>query len=143
MCSLSHVDLRMLKPFPQCLLVFRVPVTKDMVSEIFDLSKKKSAFDITTLAVMAFQILLFLILPTTLKRWLFLFLFLGWRAGYNAGLGYLLKQQSDRRALVVWAREKGIFDKNRGNPWYGWLKVELSAKMGKDYQFHVSWPGNR
>jgi len=108
-----------------------------MVSELFDMSKKKSAFDVVTLAVMAFQILLYLVLPTTFKQWLFLFLFLGWRAGYNAGLGYLLKQQSDRRALVVWAREKGIFDKNRHNPWYEWLKVDLSAKMGKDYQFEV------
>lgn len=117
--------------------IFRVPVTMDMVSEIFDMSKRKSAFDVITLAVMAFQILLFLILPTGFKRWLFLFLFLGWRAGYNAGLGYLLKQQSERRALVVWAREKGIFDKTRGNPWYDWLKVELSAKMDKDYNFET------
>ncbi|KAF9353259.1 phosphatidylethanolamine N-methyltransferase [Mortierella sp. NVP85] len=118
--------------------IFRVPTTQDMVSELFDMSKKKSAFDVVTLAVMAFQILLYLVLPTNFKRWLFLFLFLGWRAGYNAGLGYLLKQQSDRRALVVWAREKGIFDKNRHNPWYEWLKVELSAKMDKDYQFDAA-----
>ncbi|KAF8932158.1 phosphatidylethanolamine N-methyltransferase [Dissophora ornata] len=115
--------------------IFRVPVTKDMVSELFDMSKKKSAFDVITLAVMAFQILLFLILPSTLKRWLFLFLFLFWRVGYNAGLGYLLKLQSDRRALVAWAREKGIFDQRRGSPWYEWLKVELSNKMDKDYSF--------
>ncbi|KAG0366159.1 phospholipid methyltransferase-domain-containing protein [Gamsiella multidivaricata] len=115
--------------------IFRVPVTKDMVSELFDMSKKKSAFDIITLAVMGVQVLLFFALPLVVRRWLFLFLFLGWRAGYNAGLGYLLKIQSERRALVAWAREKGIFDKNRKSPWYGWLKVELSCKMGSDYQF--------
>ncbi|KAG0203149.1 phosphatidylethanolamine N-methyltransferase [Mortierella sp. GBA30] len=115
--------------------IFRVPVTKDMVTEIFDMSKKKSAFDIITLAVMAFQTLLFFTLPTTVKRWLFLALFLFWRAGYNAGLGYLLKLQSERRGLVAWAREKGIFDKSRGGPWYEWLKNELSCKMESDYDF--------
>jgi len=120
-----------------CYVVFRVPVTKDMVSEIFDMSKKKSAFDILTLAVMGLQILLFLTLPTTLKRWLFLFLFIFWRAGYNAGLGYLLKLQSERRGLVALAREKGVFDKDRGGAWYSWLKEELSCKMEADYDFDV------
>ncbi|KAF9386429.1 phosphatidylethanolamine N-methyltransferase [Mortierella sp. AD011] len=118
-------------------IIFRVPATKDMVSELFDMSKKKSAFDLITLAVMGFQIFLFFTLPTAWKRWLFLFLFLFWRAGYNAGLGYLLKLQSERRALVAWAREKGIFDESRGNPWYEWLKVELSCKMEADYNFET------
>ncbi|KAG0296950.1 phosphatidylethanolamine N-methyltransferase, partial [Dissophora globulifera] len=80
--------------------IFRVPATKDMVSELFDLSKRK--------------------------------------AGYNAGLGYLLKLQSDRHALVAWAKGKGIFDKTRGGAWYDWLKEELSCKMGKDYQFETA-----
>jgi hypothetical protein len=109
-----------------------------MVSEIFDMSKKKSAFDVLTLAVMAGQIFLFFSLPTKVKRFLFLLIFIFWRAGYNAGLGYLLKLQSERRGLVAWAREAGIFDKNRGNPWYDWLKVELSCKMESDYDFDVS-----
>lgn len=118
--------------------VFKVPVTKDMVSEIFNMSKKKSAFDVLTLAVMAGQIFLFFSLPTKVKRLLFFFIFIFWRAGYNAGLGYLLKLQSERRGLVAWAREAGIFDKNKGNPWYDWLKVELSCKMEADYDFDVS-----
>jgi len=109
-----------------------------MISEIFDMSKKKSAFDILTLAVMAGQIFLFFSLPTIVKRFLFLFIFFFWRAGYNAGLGYLLKLQSERRGLVAWAREAGIFDKNGGNPWYDWLKVELGCKMEADYDFDVS-----
>ncbi|KAF9432528.1 phosphatidylethanolamine N-methyltransferase [Entomortierella beljakovae] len=115
--------------------IFRVPFTKDMVSELFDMSKKKSAFDVITLAVMGIQVFLFLTLPTRWKRWLFLILFVFWRAGYNAGLGYLLKIQSDRRALVAWARGKGIFDKTKGGPWYERLKVELSSKMDADYNF--------
>ncbi|KAG0230313.1 phosphatidylethanolamine N-methyltransferase [Actinomortierella wolfii] len=115
--------------------IFQVPATKDMLSEIFDLSKKKSAFDIITLAVMGFQILLFFTLNTSIKRWLFLVLFIFWRASYNAGLGYLLKLQSERRGLVAWAREKGIFDKTRGGGWYDWLKEELSCKMQDDYDF--------
>ncbi|KAK3806145.1 MAG: phospholipid methyltransferase-domain-containing protein [Linnemannia elongata] len=117
--------------------IFRVPVTKDMLSEIFDMSKKKSAFDIMTLAVMAFQIFLFFTLPTSVKRWLFLVLFVFWRAGYNAGLGYLLKLQSERRGLVAWAKEKGIFDKKRGGAWYDWLNQELSCKMDADYDFET------
>ncbi|KAG0262475.1 phosphatidylethanolamine N-methyltransferase [Actinomortierella ambigua] len=115
--------------------IFEVPATKDMVSEIFDLGKKKSAFDIATLAVMGVQVLLFFTLRTSIKRWLFLVLFIFWRASYNAGLGYLLKLQSERRGLVAWAREKGIFDKTRGGPWYDWLKNELSCKMQGDYKF--------
>ncbi|KAF8928564.1 phosphatidylethanolamine N-methyltransferase [Dissophora ornata] len=118
--------------------IFRVPVTKDMLSEIFDMSKKKSAFDILTLAVMGFQILMFFTLPTYIKRWLFLVLFIFWRAGYNAGLGYLLKLQSERRGLVAWAKEKGIFDKTHGGGWYEWLKQELSCKMDSDYDFDSS-----
>ncbi|KAF9414265.1 phosphatidylethanolamine N-methyltransferase [Podila epigama] len=84
---------------------------------------------------MAVQIFLFFSLPTTVKRFLFLIIFTFWRAGYNAGLGYLLKLQSERRGLVAWARGSGIFDKNSGNPWYDWLKVELSCKMESDYDF--------
>lgn len=108
-----------------------------MLSEIFDMRKKKSAFDIMTLAVMGVQIFLFFTLPTNVKRFLFLVLFVFWRAGYNAGLGYLLKLQSERRGLVAWAKEKGIFDKSSGSPWYDWLKVELSCKMDADYDFEV------
>ena len=109
-----------------------------MLSEIFDMGKKKSAFDLLTLAVMGVQILMFFTLPTYITRWLFLVLFLFWRAGYNVGLGYLLKLQSERRGLVAWAREMGIFDKKRGGGWYGWLKQELSCKMDSDYDFDVS-----
>ncbi|KAF9338404.1 phosphatidylethanolamine N-methyltransferase [Podila minutissima] len=118
--------------------IFKVPVTKDMVSEIFDMSKKKSVFDVLTLAVMAGQIFLFFSLPTKVKQLLFFFIFIFWRAGYNAGLGYLLKLQSERRGLVACARESGIFDKNKGNPWYDWLKVELSCKMEADYDFDTA-----
>ncbi|KAI1313856.1 phosphatidylethanolamine N-methyltransferase [Mortierella claussenii] len=115
--------------------IFRVPVTKDMLSEIFDTGKKKSAFDLLTLAVMGVQILLFFTLSTSVKRWLFLALFVFWRAGYNAGLGYLLKLQSERKGLVALAKEHGIFDKKRGGAWYDWLKQELSCKMEADYDF--------
>ncbi|KAF9932021.1 phosphatidylethanolamine N-methyltransferase [Linnemannia zychae] len=117
--------------------IFRVPVTKDMVTEIFDMSKRKSVFDVITLVVMGVQILLFFTLPTSLKRWLFLVLFVFWRVAYNAGLGYLLVMQSNRRGLVALAREKGIFDKTRRSPWYDWLKEELSCKMESDYDFET------
>jgi len=52
-------------------IVFIVPQTKDMLTSVFDPSARKSLFDIFTLSVMALQIILFLFLPTSTSRWLF------------------------------------------------------------------------
>src|SRR6185436_13003930 len=87
-------------------IVFIVPQTKDMLTSVFDPSTRKSLFDILTLSVMAFQITLFLFLPTSTSRWLFLGLFVFFRLAYNCGLGLLLKMQSDKQALVNWAKKK-------------------------------------
>ncbi|CAG8455816.1 2660_t:CDS:10 [Acaulospora morrowiae] len=118
--------------------VFQVPQTSDMLTSVFTLSTRKSAFDTITLVVISSQILLFFILPSSIRRWIFLILFIFWRVSYNAGLGALLKYQSDRRGLVLWAKRKKIFDKEKGGKWYTFLKEELTVKMGDDYDFDTA-----
>ena len=121
-------------------IVFIVPQTKDMLTSVFDPSARKSLFDILTLSVMALQIILFLFLPTSTSRWLFLGLFIFFRLAYNFGLGLLLKMQSDKKALVNWVKRKKLF-KKEGSELSEFFKRELSVKMGDDYHFEVSWLG--
>ncbi|KAL1922139.1 uncharacterized protein VTP21DRAFT_10781 [Calcarisporiella thermophila] len=108
--------------------VFRVPETHDMLRSLFSLSSKKSFFDFLILGVMVTQIMFFLILPSTLRQYFFLTVFLLWRAAYNGGLGYLLKRQSERNLLVRVVKRWGLLEKE-------WVRRELIAKMGKDYKF--------
>ncbi|KAF7728894.1 phosphatidylethanolamine N-methyltransferase [Apophysomyces ossiformis] len=113
--------------------VFRVPVTREMVTALLDPKQKKGFFDIMVLATMAVEIGLFFLLPSGWKTGVFLGLFMFWRVAYNVGLGALLKYQSDQRGLVSLAKKYKLFQP--GHPWYGWLKRELSLKMGEDYDF--------
>ncbi|KAK9685452.1 phosphatidylethanolamine N-methyltransferase, variant 2, partial [Basidiobolus ranarum] len=106
-----------------------------MLTTLFDPNVEKSAFDYLTLGVLCFQALLFFILPSGFRKYFFLVVFLLWRTAYNLGLGLLLKYQSDKRGLVSLARKKGIFDKKKGGKYYAWIKKDLTAKMGKDYDF--------
>ena len=48
--------------------------------------------------------------------------------------------QSDKKALVNWAKRKKIF-KKEGSELSEFFKRELSVKMGDDYHFEVSWLG--
>ncbi|SRR6266498_2580003 len=107
-----------------------------MLTTVFDTKAKKSAFDIFTFTVIGCQVMLFFVLPTSTSKWLFFFLFLFWRTAYNGGLGMLLKYQSDTRGLVLWVKRKKLFNKESGKV-YSFLKKELSAKMGSDYDFEV------
>nr|CAG8454112.1 3673_t:CDS:10 [Entrophospora candida] len=59
------------------------------------------------------------------------------KCAYNMGLGWLLKYQSDKRGLVIWAKRNNIFHK-KNLKWYPLLKKELSTKMGDDYDFDDS-----
>lgn len=108
-----------------------------MVSSLFDPWTAKSFFDLLTLGMMALQIILFLMLPVHVKRGLFLVIFLAWRSSYNIGLGYLLKWQSEKKGLVMWAKRKGWFDERKNPKVYRWLRRELSVKMGPDYHYEV------
>ncbi|KAI8073022.1 phospholipid methyltransferase-domain-containing protein [Gongronella butleri] len=104
-----------------------------MVQTLMDPKKKKSFFDYLTLGIMGVQIFLFFVLDTRVKQFLFLFLFAFWRLAYNAGLGVLLKYQSDSRGLVELAKHLQIFEPE--SKWYHWLRRQLSAKMEDDYDF--------
>ncbi|KAI8143674.1 phospholipid methyltransferase-domain-containing protein [Fennellomyces sp. T-0311] len=116
-------------------LVFRVPATRDMVTALLNPKEKKSFFDILTLGAMAIEIGLYFVLPSWFKQPLFIFIFMFWRLAYNAGLGALLKYQSDSKGLVRLATHYKIFDKEANPKLYRWLQVQLSMKMGDDYDF--------
>ena len=120
-------------------VVFRVPATRDMVTALLNPKEKKSFFDLLTLGAMGIEAALFFFLPTWLKQPLFIVIFLFWRLAYNAGLGVLLKYQSDSKGLVRLATQYKIFDKEANPKMYRWLQVQLSMKMGEDYDFAVGW----
>jgi len=110
---------------------FKVPHTVDMLATVFDTKAKKSAFDILTFVVIGCQVVLFFVLPASTSKLLFLFLFLFWRTAYNAGLGILLKYQSDKRGLVLWVKRKRFFNKEKGGKIYLFLKKRIERKDGQ------------
>lgn len=109
-----------------------------MVANLLNPKIKKGVFDWLTLGTMAIEIGLFFVLPCWAKRALFLFIFFFWRLAYNAGLGILLKYQSDSRGLVRLAKKYQLFDRDANPTAYHWLQHQLSIKMGDDYDFAVS-----
>ncbi|KAK9450833.1 phospholipid methyltransferase-domain-containing protein [Limtongia smithiae] len=121
--------------------VFPVPVTEDMVTALFDPSKPKSLADILTLTILTSYVILLFVLPSSIRKWVFLAIYTVSRLSYNGGLGYLLYQQSFHRRLTQWAAQSQIFAKPGPNAGYlkrttySLVKRELSTKMGKDYKF--------
>ena len=121
-------------------LVFTVPQTHDMVSQLLSPSQPKNLSDVLVLAVLGIHILAAYFLPSSLQVPLFAVIFLFWRACYNVGIGYLLHIQSYHRRLVAWAKKSKIFvdPKTGGNPHpmlYKLLKREMETKIPKDYKF--------
>lgn len=121
--------------------VFRVPATRDMVTGLVNPREKKSFFDLLTLGTMICEISLLFLLPRWASQVFFIMVFFFWRLGYNAGLGALLKYQSDSRGLVRLAKKYKIFDQEANPKVYRWLNNQLSMKMGDDYDFAVSGSG--
>ncbi|KAI7880063.1 hypothetical protein K492DRAFT_130620 [Lichtheimia hyalospora FSU 10163] len=115
--------------------VFRVPATRDMVTGLVNPREKKSFFDLLTLGTMIFEVGLLFLLPAWASQVFFIMVFFFWRLGYNAGLGALLKYQSDSRGLVRLAKKYKIFDQEANPKVYRWLNNQLSMKMGDDYDF--------
>ncbi|PSN62282.1 phosphatidylethanolamine N-methyltransferas-like protein [Corynespora cassiicola Philippines] len=120
--------------------VFIVPHTHDMVSQLLSPSQPKNLSDAVVLAVLAGHILTLYILPQRARIPVFAAIFLFWRAAYNAGIGWLLNEQSNHNRLVLWAKNSHILDKPEGgkNPHptlYGLLKREMETKIPKDYRF--------
>lgn len=119
--------------------MFKIPQTHDMLSSLFDPRLPKSHIDILTLSLLALQVVLFVSLPLSVSRYFFMVYFAMWRLAYNAGLGYVLRQQSETKWIVRTVVRQGWMDEERRPKVYKWITSELSAKMGKDYDFKVGF----
>ncbi|KAK6533327.1 phosphatidylethanolamine N-methyltransferase [Orbilia ellipsospora] len=116
--------------------VFVVPQTHDMVSTLLSPKEPKNLSDLLVLGVLAFHISLLFILPQWSLKPVFMFLFLFWRAGYNLGIGLLLRSQSKYKQLVYWAGKWKIFDEKAHPRLYAFIKREISTKIpSEDYDF--------
>ena len=121
-------------------IVFIVPQTHDMVSQLFSPSQPKNASDILVVAILGLHILTLYFLPAILRIPAFAVIFLFWRACYNVGIGYLLHLQSHHWRLVAWAKQSRIFvnPTTGDNPhpiMYYLLKREMETKIPEDYKF--------
>ena len=121
-------------------LVFIVPQTHDMVSQLLSPSQPKNLSDLVVLAVLAGLILLLYALPKSARKPAFAVVFLFWRAAYNAGIGWLLHMQSNHNRLVLWAKNSHIFENpdqgtNKHHTLYKLLKREMETKIPSDYKF--------
>lgn len=117
-----------------------MPETHDMVSQLLSPREPKNVSDLIILATLAFLIAALYWLPSSIRVPAFGVTFLFWRACYNAGIGWLLEQQSHHKKLVLWAKKSGIFEKPESgkNPHpavYRLMKRELETKIPKDYKF--------
>lgn len=119
-----------------CLIsVFQVPHTHDVLSSMFNPTKPKSFLDVVVLAVLALQVILYMLMPPSIRRPVYLAIFLLWRTAYDLGLGYLLREQSVRRAIIGWVKDHRIFDPEYKPKRYAFIRRQLSDKMGDDYDF--------
>ncbi|KAL8830841.1 MAG: hypothetical protein Q9170_005549 [Blastenia crenularia] len=121
-------------------VVFTVPQTHDMVSQLLSPSQPKNISDLFVLAILGILILGCYLVPSSIRVPLYAIIFLSWRAGYNVGIGYLLHIQSHHRKLVAWAKRWRIFvDPQTGNnphpTLYNILRREMETKIPKDYKF--------
>ncbi|KAK8079821.1 phosphatidylethanolamine n-methyltransferase [Apiospora hydei] len=121
-------------------VVFTVPTTHDMVSQLLDPRQPKNLSDAVVLAILAAHIALLYLLPASVKQYVFGAVFLLWRASYNLGIGLLLRAQSNDNKLVIWAQKWKLFVNpatgENPRPWlFRLLKKELEAKIPEDYQF--------
>lgn len=115
--------------------VFKIPQTHNMLTSLFDPRTPKSNIDLLTLFLLGLQLVLFVSLSRPTARIFFGFYFAMWRLAYNAGLGYVLKRQSETRWIVRTVKRNGWFDEKRQPKIAQWAKNELKKKMGKDYDF--------
>jgi phosphatidylethanolamine N-methyltransferase len=135
MCKLLVVaENRVLITF---FLVFKVPTTHDVLT-LFDPRYPKSHFDFLNLFLLGSQLVLFAILPRQAARVFFLFYFALWRGAYDAGLGWVLTQQSKKKWIVRIVQHYGWLDETRNPAARDWVRRQLQGKMGKDYNFDVS-----
>lgn len=120
-------------------VVFTVPTTHDMVSQLLDPREPKNLSDRIVLAVLAIHIVTLYMVPDTIACPLFAVVFLFWRTSYNLGIGILLRLQSNENKLVAWAQKWKLFENpttgKNPRPWlYKLLKRELETKIPEDYK---------
>jgi phosphatidylethanolamine N-methyltransferase len=111
-----------------------------MVSQLLSPYEAKNLSDCIILGALAGLVLTLYVLPSSARVPVFAVIFLFWRAAYNAGIGWLLRHQSNHNRLVRWAKNSHIFEKPETgrNPHprlYQLLKSEMETKIPKDYKF--------
>ena len=111
-----------------------------MVSQLFDPMQPKNASDIAIVTVLGFMCTLFYLLPPKWRIRVFAVIFIFWRLCYNAGIGWLLHNQSHYKRLTLWAKNSKIFENpktgNQRHPTlWKFLKREMEAKIPEDYKF--------
>ncbi|PWW72474.1 phosphatidylethanolamine N-methyltransferase [Tuber magnatum] len=112
--------------------IFVVPQTHDMVSTLLSPRQPKNLSDILILVILAIHIILLFLLPPSLQPSVLGCLFVLWRTSYNFGIGYLLRNQSNHKRLVWWARKSGIFDAKRNPRICALVKHEIEAKISDE-----------
>lgn len=79
--------------------LFKVPVTNDMVQQLFDPNLKKSHFDYLIVLTLLSNCFIYYFLPENYKIITFIGFYLFWRLCYNVGIGILLYYQSKYQSL--------------------------------------------
>ncbi|GAA5846665.1 hypothetical protein JCM9279_003401 [Rhodotorula babjevae] len=113
--------------------VFKIPQTHNMLSSLFDPRFPKSNIDLLTLFLLGSQLVLFVVLSRPASRIFFGLYFALWRLAYDAGLGYVLRHQSEHRWIVKTVKREGWFDLDKKPTVAKWVRSELRKKMGADY----------
>lgn len=103
-----------------------------MVSTLLSPMQPKNLSDLVILAVLAVHILLYFVLPSSIRTPVLLAAFVFWRASYNLGIGWLLENQSKHGQLVHWAQKYGIFDQKRQPLLYKLIRSELESKISDE-----------
>lgn len=134
-CMIWCKSVYMLTP-----LVFTVPQTHDMVSQLLSPTEPKNVFDLIVLTILAVHILVFMGLAPEARIPVFAAIYMFWRASYNGGIGWLLHNQSHHNTMVRWAVKSKIFANpaTGDNPHpilYRLLKRDMETMIPKDYSF--------
>ena len=124
-------------------LVFTVPQTHDMVSQLLSPYEPKNQLDFVVLAILGSLLLLLWKLPAGWKQPVFASFFLSWRTAYNFGIGILLHEQSHHKLLTRQAQRLKLFvDPATGDnprPWvFDFLKREFETKIPRDYDMKAA-----
>jgi hypothetical protein len=110
--------------------VFKVPITHSFVHTLSH-TLFTSQLTQLTLLTLALQFAIFWYLPRSISGPFFLLYFAFWRAAYDAGLGWVLRKQSEKKWIVRKLRSYGWLAKD-GTGTAGWWKKELEAKLGNE-----------